>query len=62
MWFCTIFVTSFILIFPSVLLALAMPLGIWIFSGFDSNALEIDSCLDRGGAWDETAENCMGLS
>jgi hypothetical protein len=29
-------------------------------SGYDRDFLTIDSCLDRGGAWDSAKSRCMG--
>jgi hypothetical protein len=29
-------------------------------SGYDPDFLTIDSCLDRGGAWDSATSQCMG--
>jgi hypothetical protein len=30
-------------------------------SGYDPDFLMIDSCLDRGGAWDSATSRCMGV-
>ena len=29
-------------------------------SGYDPNFLTIDTCVDRGGAWDSAAKECRG--
>lgn len=31
---------------------------LWVGSGYDSNFLSIDSCLDRGGRWNEKVLAC----
>ena len=35
-----------------------LDLILWIESGFVVNTPAIDSCLDRGGAWNYEGQNC----
>ncbi|MFP4098917.1 MAG: hypothetical protein ACLFP8_06420 [Alphaproteobacteria bacterium] len=32
---------------------------IWVVLDFDPYFLQIDSCLDEGGAWDNVASKCI---
>jgi len=38
-----------------VMLAVLAMLGLWV-----RNVMKIDSCLDRGGKWDERRQICEG--
>lgn len=41
-----------------LLLMAIMTFGIWVALDYDPYFLEIDSCLDAGGVWDETLKHC----
>lgn len=56
MWVCTLTVTAYFLIY------LFTGTTLWILDGFRGNifsAMEVDSCLDQGGAWDYEKRVCM---
>lgn len=61
--FKSIFSNKFLLVLLLVvagyfLAVFAACVYIWVDSGFNSDALAIDSCLDASGRWDETARIC----
>lgn len=45
-------------VFLIVLSWTAYGFSIWVTSDFNPDALKIDSCLDRGGAWDYDLRGC----
>jgi len=35
--------------------------GLFVAHGFNPDFLSIDSCLDRGGQWDDASRSCEGV-
>jgi len=52
MWACTFTISMLVLAF------ILVHFVIWEWSGFSPHFLDIDSCLDSGGRWNEETKAC----